>query len=50
MGNTYAGATLGTNGVYANQSEKGYYSLTLTVPPAQPSTYSLQAPPGRAGK
>jgi len=45
MGNTYAGAALGTNGVYANQSENGYYALTLSVPPAQPGTYSLQATP-----
>ena len=47
--NSYTGATLGTNGVYAATSSNGYYALSLTIDrsvvvPAGTS-YLLQAVP-----
>ena len=49
--NSYTGATLGTNGVYAATSANGYYALSLTVDrsvvvPAGTSYLLLAAPQG----
>ncbi|MRT01048.1 prepilin-type N-terminal cleavage/methylation domain-containing protein [Ralstonia pickettii] len=45
LGNTYAGATLGTGGVYANtKSDNGYYALSFSVVPTQ-TAYTVQAVP-----
>src|SRR5437667_3395830 len=43
---TYATATLGSGGVYANHSESSYYTLTLANLTA--TTYTLQAAPAGA--
>ena len=40
---TYATATLGTGGVYANQSQNGYYNLSLSN--LTTTTYTVQATP-----
>jgi type IV pilus assembly protein PilE len=40
---TYATATLGTSGVFANHSENSYYNLSLTNLTA--TTYTIQAAP-----
>jgi type IV pilus assembly protein PilE len=40
---TYATATLGTGGVFANHSENSYYNLSLTNLSA--TTYTIQAAP-----
>jgi type IV pilus assembly protein PilE len=40
---TYATATLGTGGVYANQSENSYYNLSLSN--LTSTTYTIQASP-----
>ena len=40
---TYATATLGTGGVFANHSENSYYNLSLTNLTA--TTYTIQAAP-----
>lgn len=45
LGNTYAGATLGASGVYANtKSDNGYYALSFSVVPTQ-TVYTVQAVP-----
>lgn len=44
LSNTYAGATLGTGGIYANQSDNGYYALSFSVAPTQ-TVYTIQAVP-----
>ncbi|HEV2040146.1 MAG TPA: type IV pilin protein [Casimicrobiaceae bacterium] len=43
---TYAGATLGTTGVYANHTENSYYDLSLTNLTA--TTYTIRAAPAGA--
>ncbi len=43
---TYATATLGSGGVYANTSQNGYYSLSLSNLTA--SSYKLNAVPANA--
>jgi type IV pilus assembly protein PilE len=44
----YAGATLGSGGVYRNTSENGHYTLSFAAPPTT-SAYTLRAVPTVGG-
>lgn len=44
LSNTYAGATLGANGIYASTSDNGYYALRFSIAPTQ-TVYTIQAAP-----